>query len=409
VLDLGQVWAGPLLGQYLGDMGAEVIRVESAMRQGMQSGARTPVTDPEDPRAWLAMARNRRSITLNLASTEGAELFKALVAHSDVLLENFSPRAMRKLGLDYPVLARVNPRLIMASLSAAGQYGPWHDLLTYGPSLTALYGMKSLLAYHDDPAIQEDVADLDPTAATYAFFAILSALEYRERTGLGQYIDMAQGEAGFCSLGEAVMDYFMNGRVARPMGNRHPAMAPHGIYRCKDEGADSDPIHPSSFIPHPSDEWVAIAVETDDEWRALCRVMGEPAWSGDTRFADTWGRLHHQDELDERLSAWTCQYSSTELTERLQAAGVAAFPVLTALRIVEDEHLRARRRDVQIAAEHLDRDLVVYGIPWKLSGTPGAIRRPVVPPGTDNGYVFGELLHLPESEIRRLIDEHVLY
>jgi benzylsuccinate CoA-transferase BbsF subunit len=394
VLDLGQVWAGPLLGQYLGDMGAEVIRVESAVRQGMQSGARTPVTDPEDPRAWLAMARNRRSITLNLASAEGAELFKALVGQSDVLLENFSPRAMRKLGLDYPVLSRVNPRLIMASLSAAGQYGPWHDLLTYGPSLTALYGMKSLLAYHDDPAIQEDVADLDPTAATYAFFAILSALEYRERTGAGQYIDMAQGEAGFCSLGEAVMDYFMNGRVATPMGNRHPTMAPHGIYPC---GAP------------PSDDYIAIAVETDDEWRALCRVMGDPAWSTDARFTDTWERLHHQDELDERLSAWTRRYSSTELTERLQAEGVAAFPVLTALRIVEDEHLRARRRDVQTAAEHLDRDLVVYGIPWKLSGTPGAIRRPVVPTGTDNDYVFGQLLHLPESEIKRLIDEHVLY
>src|SRR3712207_1143078 len=141
VLDLGQVWAGPLLGQYLGDMGAEVIRVESAVRQGMQSGARAPVTDPEDPRAWLAMARNRRSITLNLASAAGAELFKALVVQSDVLLENFSPRAMRKLGLDYSVLSRVNPRLIMASLYAAGQYGPWHNLLTYGPSLTALYGM----------------------------------------------------------------------------------------------------------------------------------------------------------------------------------------------------------------------------------------------------------------------------
>ncbi|MGD9889952.1 MAG: CoA transferase, partial [Dehalococcoidia bacterium] len=230
------------------------------------------------------------------------------------------------------------------------------------------------------------------------------------RTGQGQYIDMAQGEAGFCSLGEAVMDYFMNGRIAKPMGNRHPTMAPHGIYPCgSSEEAVGDSVRRSSSIGGHSDSWIAIAIETDDEWRALCRVIGETSLSVDARFTDTYSRLHHQDELDERLSAWTCQYSSEELTERLQTAGVAAFPVLTALRIVENEQYRARRQDVQIAAEHLDRDLVVYGIPWKLSGTPGAIRRPVMPAGTDNEYVFGELLHLPDDEIRRLTSEQILY
>jgi crotonobetainyl-CoA:carnitine CoA-transferase CaiB-like acyl-CoA transferase len=137
--------------------------------------------------------------------------------------------------------------------------------------------------------------------------------------------------------------------------------------------------------------------------------MGEPEWSAGARFADTWSRLHHQDELDERLSDWTVQFSSEELTKLLQAAGVAAFPVMTALRIVEDEQYRARRQDTQISTEQLDRDLIVYGIPWKLSGTPGAIRRPVVPAGTDNGYVFGDLLRLSADEIKRLVGEQVLY
>jgi benzylsuccinate CoA-transferase BbsF subunit len=253
--------------------------------------------------------------------------------------------------------------------------------------------MKSLLAYHDDPtAILEDVADLDPTAATYAFFGALAALMYRERTGKGQYIDMAQGEAGFCSLGEAAMDYVMNNRVARPHGNRHPTMAPHGMYPCAGD-----------------DEWIAIAVETDDEWENLRQVMGVPAWSGDERFVDCFGRLQHQDEIDACLGAWTRNFAAQELSERLQAAGVAAFPLFTVLRIFQDPHYVARRRTVQTAAEHIDHELVVYGIPWKLSGTPGAIRRPTVPTGTDNNYVFGGLLNLAEDQLQQLIGDQVLY
>jgi crotonobetainyl-CoA:carnitine CoA-transferase CaiB-like acyl-CoA transferase len=200
-----------------------------------------------------------------------------LVAVSDVVLDNFSPVGRRKIGLDYSRLRQVNPRIIVAALSAAGQEGPWSDVLTYGPSLTALYGMKSLLGYAGESELQEDVADLDPIAATYATVAILASLRARERTGEGQFIDMAQGESGVATLAEPVLEYTMNGRVMGPMGNQHRMMAPHGIY-------------PSAG----DDAWVSIAVDSEAAWQSLCTVLHCTELCEDSRFVDMSVRLQHR-------------------------------------------------------------------------------------------------------------------
>jgi benzylsuccinate CoA-transferase BbsF subunit len=306
-----------------------------------------------------------------------------------VIIENFAPDVMPRLGFDYESLRKVNPRIILASLSATGATGgPWDDLVTYGPSLAALYGVKSLLGYHDDPKPREDTADLDPTAAGHALFAILAALEHRERTGEGQFIDMAQGEATMQRIGEPLMDYLLNGRVAGTQGNRYPGVAPHGIYRA---GGD--------------DRWIAIAAWTDEEWEALREAAGGAAGPlGGPEFATLAGRLALQDTLDAALESWTRDLEAETLAERLQAAGVPAHAVMDPPSLLADHNFAALRaahmrlgEGIPFAPEDL-----YQGVVWKLTATPCMVASPGKPMGADNGYVFGELLGLDEAEMERL-------
>lgn len=380
VLDLGQVWAGPLLGCYLADFGAQVIKIGSAARDAVVT-ATAQSTDPADPRAYDALPRNRLSISLNLHCPAGQELFHRLVAISDVVFDNFSPRGAEKLGLRYERLREVNPRIIMASLSAAGQQGPWADVVTYGPSLTALFGIKSLLGYEGEDRIQEDVADLDPTAGTYGMLAIMAALIARERTGEGQFIDMAQGEAGVAGLAEAVLEYTLNGRVLGPTGNQHRTMAPHGIYRAAGQ-----------------DSWIAIAVDSDAAWQSLCDVL-QCELGDDPRFSDTFGRLQHHAELDGMMESFTVAWDAAALTSELQARGVAAYPVLDIPGVIADEQLDFRRRLTQVTAEGIDAGEMYTSSPWRMSGTPSRIYGPARPLGADDAFVYGELLGLSPTEV----------
>lgn len=404
VLDHGHVWAGPLLGGMFVDMGAEVIKVQAPNRlsgvamggAGSPAGIMGRADVPRDhPLAYHSLERGKLSITLDLSLPEGKELYKRLAAITDVIVENFAPRVMPGLGLGYDVLSQVNPRLIMASLSAAGATpGPWRDAVTYGPSLAAMYGVKSLLGYHDDPQPREDTADLDPTAAAHAFFAICAALEYRERTGKGQFIDVAQGEATVQRIAEPIMDYFFNGRVAGPQGNRYPGMAPHGVYRCSGD-----------------DRWISIVVRDDSEWSALVSIGGddEPRLK-DGRFTDAFGRLKHQDELDAIIEAWTQRHDARELTHTLQAAGVAAFPVMSPPDLLADPNYEALRgRHIRIeAAPSITPDQMYQSIPWKLTRTPGAVLAPTPKMGEHNDYVYGKLLGLSTVEMEQLKERGVI-
>ena len=248
VLDLGQVWAGPVLGRYLADYGAEVICVETAARPRRMPGA----TAPEGARAWESMYRNRRSISLDLRRPEAIDLFKRLVAVSDVVLDNFAPSVMPKLGLDHETLAELNQRIISAALSTSGRGGPWSDLVTYGTTLSALYGIKSLNGYPEDRRVVQDTAELDPIAATYGAVAILAALLQRERSDRGQFIDLAQGEAGLAGVAEAIIEHEWNGRDLGPVGNSHRALAPHGVYPCaRGRPLDRDRLRPRRRVGRP--------------------------------------------------------------------------------------------------------------------------------------------------------------
>ena len=405
IVDLSQVFAGPYATKLLADMGAEVIRIECAARSGrggslprMQPGGDFGASFPDGDtgeRSYNRFAyynevnRNKYAITLDLSRPLGTATFKRLVAISDVVVENFSPRVMRNFGLDYTALRETNPQIIMISISGYGQDGPYHDCVAYGEGIESMSGMSKLTTYRSGTPLKPGVAYADATAGLHTAFAIMAALRYRRLKGVGQYIDLSMREALTPLLGEAIMDYAMNERTPEPMGNRHKRMAPHGCYRAKG-----------------NDKWITIAISCDEEWHELCRVMDSPQWSKDERFASNEGRLANQDEIDKMIEAWTIDYDHIELADMLQSHGIKASAVLDTADLVNDPHLKERGFFQEVAHPEAGKH-IMPGISWKMSRTPGRIERPAPCFGEHNRYVFGELLGMSDEEIEGLTKEGV--
>lgn len=392
VINFGWVFAGPYLASMLGDLGAEVIKVETrsridSMRLSPDNLDRDPNRDP-----WFhSGVRNQLSVTLDMARPEAVPIIKDLIRKSDVVVENFSPRVMSAHGLDYVNLAEIKPDIIMISLPAAGQYGPLRDAQTYGPSLTGLAGVDNMVGYYGERVLGLQQAYADINSSLHGAFAVLAALYYRRRTGKGQHIDMAQMEAVISIAGEAVMEYVMNGTVLGTLGNRHPTMCPHNNYRCKGE-----------------DKWVSIAVHTEEEWQGFCQAIGSPPWTKEARFADMFGRIRNQEELDRLVTEWTINLDYYEATEILQEAGVAAAPCLDTEGRFFDPHLQARQTYMEVEHPATGVDWVANSA-WRLSDNPTVIhhRSPLL--GEHNSYVFKDLLHMTDEEIARLEAEKVIY
>jgi benzylsuccinate CoA-transferase BbsF subunit len=349
---------------------------------------------PEYQPVFHGLNRSKLGVTVNIKHPEGITLLKRLVRLSDVVLNNFSPGVMDRAGLGYDALRGEKPDLIYVSLPAAGESGPLRDIVTYAPVIAALAGISGLVGYsgrREDFVGTLQVAFCDAVGALHAVVAILAALRHRKATGEGQMIEIAQWEAAVSMLGEGLLDYVMNGRVLSPAGNSHPTMVPHDSYRCAGE-----------------DAWVAIAVRSEDEWRAFCRATDHPEWADDARFADAYRRRQHRSELDSLITTWTSQRTPYVAMETLQAAGVAAMPVMNLEDQFRDPHLR--EREIHLESEHPKVGLeFLHGIPWRLSDTPGRIRRPAPLLGEHNQYVFGELLGLPAAEIQRLMEAGAIY
>ena len=409
VLDFGWVLAGAVPGMILADMGAEVIKVETRQRMDYMRLGRPIIGDEPDPEQnpmFHNVNRGKRSITLNTTRPEAVELARRLAAECDVVIENFSPGVMQRLGLDYETLSRDNPRLVMASITSNGQTGPLRDLRAYAPSIGALSGLDSTMGYEpavevangesyapaeasQSPAQGENVpragleqgrplglkhAYADLTGALHAVFAIASALHERRSTGVGRYIDVSMLRATVATMGVGLMEYELTGRVLQTRGNYDPVMAPYGNYPCAGE-----------------DEWVSIAVRTEDEWRGLVEALGNPAWTAEPRFASRYARLNHRRELDERLSEWTRQRSAWEATELLQSRGVAAFPVLDAEGRLFNEHFRERGLYSDIEHPALGTE-PIFNLMWQMTRTPPRIRRHAPLLGEHNREVFCDLL-----------------
>ena len=386
VLDLSWVLAGPLCARLLGQMGAEVIKVESRRRlDALRLSPHSQTDDPDLDPAFHATNHDKRSVTVDFSNPLGAELVRQMAACCDVVVENFSPRVLPKYGLDYPSLAKTKSDIIMVSLSAAGQNGPLRDVITYGHTLAAIAGIDALVGYAGRRSLGQGGINTDCNSAVHAAFAVLVALWHKRRTGEGQYIDMAQWETSIQLIGEVVMDYAMNARIAGTQGNRHASMAPHNLYRCRGE-----------------DAWVAIAVRTEEEWQGLCRAMGEPAWARDPKFMSNAQRLRHQEELDRRLNEWTQSLTPTEATTLLQRHGVAASPFHEIDGLYLDPHFQERGVWVELEHQKGGAELVAE-LPIRLSSTPTGTSKPAPILGQDNDYLFHKVLGLSNEAIQELL------
>ena len=384
VILFGWIWAAPALAGALAEMGAEVIKIETRRRL---DNTRRSGPDyrgaPQHTHSSLTLLRGQRAITLDLGNPESTQVALDLVRTADIAIENYRPGTIAGWGLDYEALRRARPDIIMISLSAGGQWGPLSKITTFGSTLSCLTGLDSLQGYLGGPPVAFGTAHIDPLNAYFAVVAVASALRHRDRTGQGQFIDLGQWEATSAMYGAQMLDYQWNGRVQGPMGNRDVAAAPHGVYPCLGD-----------------DEWVSIEVESEEQWRGFRRALGNPAWTRQPRFRDLYRRLRRQDELDEGVSAWTRPRPKWEAALALQAEGVPSFPVFSDAEAFTDPHYLAREGWVQV---HSPFGLMtVNGIPWKLSGTPGRVRKSAPLIGQDNRYVYRELLAMPEDDVLRL-------
>jgi len=395
VANFGWVWAGPVIGQTLGFLGAEVYKIESRARIDLTrnlppfgEGVRDPNRSLSNHACWAGNG----SVSLNLKRPEARELARALIATCDVVVENFGPGVMENLELGYEELRKVKSDIVMFSMPAAGLYGPLKGIRTYGLSLTSTTGLDSLTGYLGGPPIPVENAFSDPYNGIMGAFAILVALTYRDRTGVGQHIDYSQQEAVMQMVGPAFMDYAMNGRVSGPIENRHPlgAAAPHGVFPCAGE-----------------DRWISIAVLEEEEWEGLLAAMQHPAWAKSSAFASHADRTRHLGDLHAKLADWTAGFDDRELAERLQRHGVAAAPVLNVADLLHDPHYSARGTFIEVR-HPLGFNETIYGAYVKTSRTQARVEPgPII--GRDNDYVFKELLSLPEERYRQLIDEQVIY
>ncbi|MGE0540577.1 MAG: CaiB/BaiF CoA transferase family protein [Dehalococcoidia bacterium] len=403
VADVSQVWAGPHCSRMLADLGAEVIKVESIQRMDPVRGdldppqgfGNYPDGNPgEHPYnragSFNAVNLNKLGITLNLQDPRGVAAFQTLVAISDVVIENFSLGVMDRLGIGYAALRAVRPDLIMLSMPGFGSGGPESSYLAYGIGQEQLSGMVSLTGYGEDTPMKSGINVGDPISALHGVSAILGALFYRRRTGIGQFIELSHLEANIPLIGESVLEYTMNQRNPRRIGNRHPRVAPHGCYPTAGE-----------------DTWVTIACFDDSEFRALCQAMELEMLADDLRFATMPARTAHQDELDAIISAWTRQRTHYEAMHILQAAGVAAGAVLNTAEVMSDPQIVARGFFEEVT--HPEAGTHAYpGVPYKLSGHSLTVRRPAPMLGEQNAEVLLDLLGIEQREFEQLERDHVV-
>ncbi|MBI2909272.1 MAG: CoA transferase [Chloroflexi bacterium] len=393
ITDFSWALAGPLCTQLLGAMGAEVIKIETSKRLDALRGAE-PFADgvpgPNRSGRFNNLNLCKKGCTLDLTKPEAVELVNGLIKLSDVVIENFAFGVMARLGLGHETVLKIRPDLIYVSSSGLGAAGPKKHHVAFGNTVHAFSGLTALTGYYQGPPRGIGGTFSDPLTGITAAFAILAALHHRADTGLGQFVDLSMAEATLAQLPEAVMDYTMNGRVRGCEGNRDGSMAPHNTYPTRGE-----------------DEWVCIAVSSEEEWKSLCRAMGSPSWAAEDKFSDMFRRLQHQDELDSLIGEWTSSFSSREITDMLQKAGVPAGPSSNLEQFVTDPHLRARGYLFELDHPEAGRR-TVSGLPWKLSHCPEPAYWPAPMLGEHNGYVFQELLGLAGDRVAELTASGVI-
>ena len=378
ILDLTRVWAGPLALRMLADFGAEVIKI---------GDPRVPVDRESGTNNKLN--RNKLGLALRLDEPEGRQLILDLTNISDVVIENFRPRVMRNFDLTYEDLKTVKPDIIMCSMPGFGSEGEYAEYPAFGPSVETMTGISSLMGYPGGPPMVSGIAYPDPLAAMNGAGAVMSALLHRQRTGQGQFIDLALSEGPVCQIGEHIVAFSRTGTQPLRVGNTHPDHAPYGVYPCSDD-----------------DQWIAICVTSDDQWAILQKLMGNSD-EDDYRFASSASRVSHRAELDELVGQWSVKHDSRELTGTLQNLSIAAGAAVNNWQMLEDPHMNQRGFMMDID----EPDLGVKRYPGqaiRLSSTPATKHNPSPQLGEHTRQLLHNLLSMSNAEIDKHAEHGII-
>jgi benzylsuccinate CoA-transferase BbsF subunit len=412
VADFAWVGVGPTVSKYLADHGAEVIRIETntypeAVRRAPPFLDGVPGVDRSG--YYANFNSSKLGISLNLKHARGTELARRLVERCDVVTESFTPGTMARFGLDYESLRAVRPDVVMISMPLFGQTGPWASFAGYGHVLQAAAGFNHLTGWTDGPPIGTGIAYTDFLVPHFGAIALVAALDYRRRTGEGQYIDFGQWEAAIHGLGTAVLDWTVNAHEQVRMGNRDLEAAPHGAYECKDG------------------RWVVIACETEKHWEGLKAALGRPEWCDLDRMRRRWQRLQEQKEIDRHLGFWlqdntydparpdpvaddapeglqVRRFSADEVVAHFQSFGVPCGLVKTPEALHADPQLRHRGHYWRLRHTVMG-ERTYDGPSFRLSRTPGELTKAAPCLGEDNEYVFRDVMGLSEDEFVELLGD----
>ncbi len=381
VIEMGTLLAGPFCGQLLGDLGAEVIKVEPpGQGDPMRVWGRQKQGDPS--LWWPVVGRNKKAITLDLRQAEGQQVLKDLTAKADFLVENFRPGTLEKWGLGWEQLSAVNPRLIMVRVSGYGQTGPYAPRAGFGAIGEAMGGLRYVVGDPSTPPSRVGISIGDSLAATFACIGALSALNYRERTGRGQVIDSAIYEAVLGMMESLITDYDQTGYIRERTGAILPNVAPSNVYPTRDG-------------------LVLIAANQDTVFRRVCEAMGRDELAFDARYDSHQSRGTHQKELDELIGRWTVSQTTREILELMDRQGVPAGQIYRAPEMLEDPHFIAREAIVTVDHPQFGK-LRMQNVAPRLSETPGGIRAPSPALGQHNDAIYLELLGMHRERYERL-------
>ncbi len=394
VIEWTQAINGPLIGGYLADFGAEVIKIESTVYPEMgrtSSPYKDNIPGPDRSITFNIFNSSKRSFTVNLRKPRGREIFTQLVVWADIVLQNQRPGLMKQMQFGYEELKKIKEDIIFMEVSILGQEGPLVGAGGWGSNSMAQSGQFYYYRFPGDiPNSPGFTAVPDVVTPMFAAMAAIAALDYRNKTGKGQHLDISQLEPLVHFIGPAVLDYTANGRIQPPVGSRDPHAAPHNAFRCKGD-----------------DRWCVIAVFTDEEWQGFCKVLGNPEWTQSPRFATLPARKDNESELEEHVNKWTVQYTPSEVMAMMQGAGVPAAIVQNAEDIVDfDPHGKARELLLQMHHPVVG-DYLHTRWPFIMSKTPADIRRgPLI--GEHNHYICTEILGMSDEEFVKLINEEIV-
>ncbi|MEX0784779.1 MAG: CoA transferase [Dehalococcoidia bacterium] len=390
-VDFTNAVAGPIASFILADLGADVIKVEGPTARHRNAAGLAPLAEGGEDVPWDRVAffnelnHGKRGVTIDVTKPRGRELFLNLVANADVVVQNFSPRALDNMRLHYDDIRAANPAIVMVSMPAFGLSGPYRDRASYGPGIDAMSGLAHLTGYADGAPMKPGNFFCDQQAGALAAYSCLAALRHRDLTGEGQHVELAMIEGELQLLADAYLDYQWNGRDRLRAGNDLGDRAPHDAYRCAGE-----------------DEWIAIAVEDEAQWSALCRVVGQPSLVADPRFAGPGQRTEDREDLRSIIETWTSQRSHYEAQATLQSAGVPAGAALNCLELLSDPHVVARRGFEYVQLPNSG--LTPYPrVAFTLSETPIPIVGAGPAFGGANRDVFAGLVGLTDDEIDELV------